>query len=98
MSQQAQPRYMIDPYLEWIAAEGVPVVEDYAIDLFGVPTADWPRFGVRGAAVHAKARGDFTSMLLLDIPPAKSTAPQRHLFEKIVYVLEGRSEEHTSEL
>ena len=26
-------RYGFDPYLEWIAKEGLPVVEDYGIDL-----------------------------------------------------------------
>ena len=83
-------RYGIDAYLEWVAKEKIPVIEDYGVNLLKVPTADWPRFGVKGAAVHLKGRGDFCNMFVLDIPPGQSTIPQRHLYEEIVYVLQGR--------
>ncbi|MFL6930326.1 MAG: hypothetical protein ACJ8FK_10475, partial [Xanthobacteraceae bacterium] len=89
MSEQQPPRYGIDPYLDWVKQEGLPVTEDYGVDLFQVPTADWPRYGVNGGAVHMKGRGDFTNMFVLDIPPGKSTLPQRHLYEDVCYVLEG---------
>src|SRR6516225_4099899 len=61
----------------------------YGVDLFAVATAPWPRYGVNGAAVHLKGRGDFANMFLFDIGPGKSTAAQRHLYEEVVYVLEG---------
>ena len=89
MSEQAAPRYGIDAYLDWVAKEGIPVAEDYGIDLFKVETRDWPRFGVKGAAVHLKGRGDFANMFILDLPPGGSTSPQRHLYEDVYYVLEG---------
>ena len=34
MSEAKQPRYGVDPYLDWVEAEGLPVTEDYGIDLF----------------------------------------------------------------
>ncbi len=83
-------RYGIDPYLDWLAKERIPVVENYGVDLFQVETADWPRAGVKGAAVHLKGRGDFCNMFLYEIPSAGATAPQRHLYEEVIYVLEGR--------
>jgi uncharacterized RmlC-like cupin family protein len=83
-------RYGIDSYSEWVKGEGIPVVQDYGIDLFQVPTAHWPRLGVSGAAVHLKGRGDFGNMFLLEIAPGGSTSPQRHLYEDVIYVLEGR--------
>src|SRR5215469_6831804 len=86
---QAKPRYGIDPYLEWLAGEGIPVTEDYGVYLFEVATAPWPRYGVNGAAIHLKGRGDFANMFVFDIAPGKSTAPQRHLYEEVVYVLDG---------
>ena len=89
MNQNEQPRYGIDPYLDWVAKEGLPVTEDYGIDLFAVETVDWPRYGIKGAAVHLKGRGDFTNMFVLDIPRGGSTTPQRHLYEEVIYVLEG---------
>jgi mannose-6-phosphate isomerase-like protein (cupin superfamily) len=89
MSEATQPRYGIDPYLDWVKKEGLPIAEDYALDLFGVETADWPRYGVKGAAAHLKGRGDFCNMFVLELPPGKSTIPQRHLYEDVYYVLEG---------
>jgi quercetin dioxygenase-like cupin family protein len=87
--RETKPRYGVDPYLDWLAGEGIPVAEDYGVDLFAVETAPWPRYGVNGAAVHLKGRGDFANMFLFDIGPGQSTAPQRHLYEEVVYVLEG---------
>jgi quercetin dioxygenase-like cupin family protein len=89
MTNQAPALYGIDAYLDWVSEEGIPVTEDYGIDLFKVETALWPRYGVKGAAVHLKGRGDFANMFLFDLPPGMATTPQRHLYEEVVYVLEG---------
>ena len=89
MTNRAPALYGIDAYLDWVSNEGIPVIEDYGIDLFKVETALWPRYGVKGAAVHLKGRGDFANMFLFDIPPGAATTPQRHLYEEVVYVLEG---------
>jgi mannose-6-phosphate isomerase-like protein (cupin superfamily) len=89
MSEATQPRYGADPYLDWVKKEGLPIAEDYALDLFEVETAEWPRYGVKGAAAHLKGRGDFCNMFVLELPPGKSTTPQRHLYEDVYYVLEG---------
>src|SRR5260370_121456 len=88
MSEQ-KPRYGVDAYLDWVEAEGLCVFEDYAVDLFAVETALWPRYGVKAAAVHLKGRGDFANMFVFDIPPGGATAPQRHLYEEVGYVREG---------
>jgi mannose-6-phosphate isomerase-like protein (cupin superfamily)/uncharacterized RmlC-like cupin family protein len=82
-------RLFIDPYLDWTAAQGVPIVEDYGIDLLATPTRPWPMFEVNGAIAHLKGRGDFMTLFLLDLPPGGKTSPQQHLFEEIFYVLEG---------
>lgn len=83
-------RIGIDPYLEWVKREGTPVVEDFGVHLPDIATTPWPRWEVKGAAVHLKGRGDFVSMLVLELAPGKATAPQRHLYEEVVYVLAGR--------
>ena len=49
----------------------------------------WARYGCNAAAVHLKGRGDFGNMFVYDIAPGKSTSPQRHLYEEVIYVLEG---------
>jgi hypothetical protein len=73
------PKLLLDPYGSWAAQEGVPIVEDFGVDLIVVPTAPWPRFGVDGAIVNLKGRGDFVSIFVLDLAPGAKTAPQRHL-------------------
>jgi uncharacterized RmlC-like cupin family protein len=89
MNDAAQPKLLLDPYATWAEREGVPIVEDFGVDLLKVPTAPWPRFGVDGGIVHLKGRGDFVAIFVLDLPPGAQTAPQQHLYEEVVYVLAG---------
>ena len=83
------PKLLLDPYVAWTEKEGVPVTEDFGVDLLKCPTAHWPRFGVEGGIVNLKGRGDFVSIFVLDLKPGAQTAPQKHLFEEVVYVLSG---------
>jgi uncharacterized RmlC-like cupin family protein len=83
------PKLLLDPYAAWSAQEGVPVTEDFGVDLIACPTAAWPRFGVDGGIVNLKGRGDFVSIFVLDLAPGGKTSPQRHLYEEVVYVLSG---------
>lgn len=90
MATSTDPRIGLDAYLEWVGREGLPVGTGLAIDMFALDTADWPRYGVKGAVAHLDGRGDFCNMFKLEIPKGGSSSPQRHLYEEIVYVLEGR--------
>lgn len=85
-----QPRYLIDSYLEWAEREGIPIVEGFGVDLLAVEPKPWARMDARGAFVHVTGRGDFLNVYVCEIPPGGATAPQKHLFEEVVYVLEGR--------
>src|SRR2546430_5202605 len=85
----AHPKMLLDPYAAWAAKEGVPITEDFGVDLLEVPTAPWPRFGIAGGLVHLKGRGDFVSIFVLELAPGAKSAPQKHLFEEVVYVLSG---------
>src|SRR5581483_6534639 len=94
-------KFMVDPYLDWVAAEGVPIHEGFGFDLLTLETALWPRFGVKGAIVHVKGRGDFMTVFLLEIPPGGKSAPMRHLCEAVFFVLAGQGssivEDHRGE-
>jgi mannose-6-phosphate isomerase-like protein (cupin superfamily) len=90
MNAPDSPRVAVDVYLEWLKKEGIPVTQDFGVDLLEVPTGRWDRYGVDAAAVHLKGRGDFLCMFVLEVPPSGATAPQRHLYEEVFYVLEGR--------
>jgi mannose-6-phosphate isomerase-like protein (cupin superfamily) len=90
MTTTSQPRFGINAYEEWLEKEGIPIHYGLSLNLFHVETSDWPRYGVKGAAAHFAGSGDFCNMFVLEIPAGSTTLPQRHLYEEIYYVLEGR--------
>jgi len=81
--------FLHDSYLEWCAGEGIPIHEDFGIHMPAVEVKKWPRYDALGAFVHLKGRGDWLSVLLVELPPGGRTSPQQHLFEEVVYVLSG---------
>lgn len=71
-------------------AEGIPVHEGLAIDdVRTVAVDDWDRTGGCGAFVNLLGMEGTCDVHLHDLPPATSTAPQRHLFGALVFVVEG---------
>jgi len=85
----SEPKLLLDPYLAWAEGEGVPITEDFGIDLTKVPVKPWARMGTDGGIVHLKGRGDFIAMFVLDLPPGGKSDPQKHVYEEVVYVLSG---------
>lgn len=85
----AAGKLLIRPYLNWAAEQKIPTVEDFAVDLLTVETAEWDRLGAPAAFVHLKGRGDWANVVVVELPPGQSTEPQRHLYEEVVYVLSG---------
>lgn len=87
----AAAKFLLDPYLDWTKREGIPIYEDISLDLLTADTAPWPRLGDRcaGAFVHHPSRGDWMTIFLLDLPPGGASAPQRHLYDEMFYVLSG---------
>jgi mannose-6-phosphate isomerase-like protein (cupin superfamily) len=83
-------KFMVNTYLDWARNEGVPIYEDFGIDLLKVQTEPWRRFGVDGAIIHVTGRGDFMTVFLLEIPPGAKTIPRKHIFEAAFYVLAGQ--------
>jgi hypothetical protein len=85
----AEMRYLIDPYLDWLAGEGIPVHDEFCVNLHTLDVAPWPRFGMNGAAVHLKGRGDFISIFLYELAPGGKSEAIQHLFEEVIVVIEG---------
>jgi mannose-6-phosphate isomerase-like protein (cupin superfamily) len=87
----AEPRTLIDPYIDWTKREGIPIHEDFGVDLLTAETGPWPRLGdgCKGAFIHLKGRGDWMTVFLNEVPPGGSSAPQQHLFDEMFYVLSG---------
>ena len=82
-------KYLVDPYQDWIDAEGVQLATGRAINLFEIKLAPWDRFGMDGAACHVTGRCDFLSVFVFQLQAGKSSAPGRRVYEECIYVLEG---------
>ena len=87
VEQYRKDGLLLDPYLTWAQGEGVPIHEDFGVDLLAAETAPWARFGCDGAIINLKGRGDYCTVFLFDIAPGGQSAPLRHLYEDVYYVL-----------
>jgi mannose-6-phosphate isomerase-like protein (cupin superfamily) len=85
-------KFMVDPYLNWVKAEGAPIVSAQALDLFAVEVNHWPRFGMKGAVCHIDGRCDFLTAFLFELAAGASSGPVRHVHEEAFYVLSGAGE------
>ena len=89
VARYRKDRLLLDPYLTWADGEGVPIHEDFGVDLLAAETTPWPRFGCDGAIINLKGRGNYCTVFLFDIAPGGQSARQRHLYEDVYYVLSG---------
>ncbi|MBI4288329.1 MAG: cupin domain-containing protein [Chloroflexi bacterium] len=79
------------PYEEWEKAEGLPIVRGHSIDdLRTVPVKPWPRKGGMGALIRLEGSEDSNDSYVCEIPPGGTLKPQRHLFEEVIFVIQGR--------
>jgi quercetin dioxygenase-like cupin family protein len=77
-------------YARWQKEEGIPVVTGFHIeDVHDLPLEPWERTGGRGTFINL-ANQSVDDAYLCEIAPSESLRPQRHLFEEVVYVVEGR--------
>jgi oxalate decarboxylase/phosphoglucose isomerase-like protein (cupin superfamily) len=80
------------PYYEkWQKGEGIPIIEDFFIhDLKEVPLDIWRRIDGKAAFINMKGAGQATGAYVCEIAPGKSLKPQKHIYEELLYVLQGQ--------
>ncbi len=79
------------PYEIWQESEGVPVYKGFIADnLLGQKLADWERTGGKGGFVNLDGAGGTCDAIVHEIPPGGELKPQRHMFEQIVFVIQGQ--------
>lgn len=79
------------PYDAWASSQGIDVIRGYFLeDLYSLPLKWWDRMGGYGVFINLEGTGYLDDAYVCGIPARKSLNPQRHLFEELVYVLEGR--------
>src|SRR5918911_5622078 len=79
------------PYTRWVRDEGLDIIgAHYVRNLNTVELRPWARRGGRGVYINHEASRTSNDCYVCEIPPGKELAPQRQLFEEMIYVLDGR--------
>jgi quercetin dioxygenase-like cupin family protein len=79
------------PYTRWVRAEGLEIIAaHYVPNLHHVDLKPWARRGGKGVYINHEASRTSNDCYVLEIAPSGKVAPQRQLFEEMIYVLDGR--------
>ncbi len=79
------------PYEIWQEWEGIPVYKGFIIDnLLELDLGDWERTGGKGAFANLDGAGGTCDTVIQEIPAGKELKPQRHMFEEMVFILQGQ--------
>lgn len=85
-----ETKFMVDPYMNWLLGEGVPIQSGPAIDTLAATLQPWSRFGMNGAACHVDGSCDFLTAFVFELGVGKSSSEIRHVYEQAHYVLAGQ--------
>ena len=79
------------PYDVFMEAEGVPVYRGIGVHrVQDLPMAPWKRLGGRGSYIQLYGTEGLWGSYVIEIPAAGALNVERHLYEKVVLVVEGR--------
>jgi quercetin dioxygenase-like cupin family protein len=79
------------PYDRFMEAEGVPVFRGIGFrTVFDLPMAPWKRLGGRGTYIQLYGTEGLWGLYAVEVPPGGALEIERHLYEKVVLVMEGR--------
>src|SRR5262245_53122582 len=77
-------------YEKFIGSEGVPIVGGFGVgSCSNIPMASWARLGCDGAYFQFFGSDGVLGVYAGKIQAGVATLPERHLFEKIIYILQG---------
>lgn len=78
-------------YQDWVEKEGLEIISAHYIpDLHDVELKPWPRRDGFGVFINHEASRHSNDCYVCEIPAAGKLAPQRQLFEEMIYVLDGQ--------
>jgi tripartite-type tricarboxylate transporter receptor subunit TctC/quercetin dioxygenase-like cupin family protein len=79
------------PYDVFMEAEGVPVYRGIGVRrVQDLPMTPWKRLGGRGSYIQLYGTEGLWGSYVVEIPAAGALNVERHLYEKVVLVVEGR--------
>src|SRR6266511_3193222 len=79
------------PYTRWVRSEGLDIIPAlYVRNLRTVEVKPWARRGGNAVFVNHDASRISNDSYVMEIPPGKTLAPHRQLYEEMILVLDGR--------
>ena len=79
------------PYDSFMEAEGIPIYRGIGVRrVQELELGSWRRLGGRGTFIQLFGTEGLWGGYLAEIPPADALNPERHLFEEVIFVVEGR--------
>jgi quercetin dioxygenase-like cupin family protein len=80
----------IDTYKEYQRRESIPIHTGFGVeDIKTVELGPWARRDGLGAFIDLDGNGGINDAYVCEIPPGSKLAPQRQLFEEMIYVVAG---------
>ncbi len=92
VSDEMAKKFAIEksPYIRWVESEGLDIISAHYIkNLNTVELKPWSRRGGRGVYINHEASRTSSDCYVCEIPAGGELAPQRQLFEELVYILSG---------
>ncbi len=79
------------PYDVFMESEGIPVYRGVGVRrVQDLPMGAWRRLGGRGTFIQLYGTEGIWGGYVVEIPPAHALNPERHLYEEVIFVVEGR--------
>jgi len=79
------------PYESFIEDEGVPIVRGLGVyDVRDMDLGPWKRTGGSGAYLELDGLGNRNGLYVIEIPPGGALEPEKHMYEEMYFVVEGR--------
>ena len=79
------------PYDAWMESEGIPVFRDIGISkVQNLPLFPWKRMGGNGHFIQLYGTETKWGCYVVEIPPAGALNAEKHMYEEIFLVVEGR--------
>lgn len=78
-------------YEQWMEKQNIPIYRAYHIpDLKDLELGHWARSDSEAAFIVFSRADDAMGTMVTELLPGAKSAPQRHFYEEIIYVLSGR--------
>jgi quercetin dioxygenase-like cupin family protein len=79
------------PYDRFMEAEGIPVYRGIGVkNVRDLPLKPWKRLGGNGSYIQLYGTEGLWGMYVVEVPGAGALNVERHMYEKVVLVLDGR--------